>query len=172
MDRDDEVRGRFRTFAGKTGLRWLVVLAVYGLALVFEYHGVRSSAHGGDVSLYASDAHAIAHGRIPYRDLYFEYPPGALVPILAPEPAADYAAVFKALMAVVGAGVLVTAASVVRRQGRSLVWPLLAIAVSPLAVGSVFVNRFDVWPALLTVAALALLVRGRGTAAFALLAVA
>ena len=149
---------------------WVVVLGVYTLALLFERYGVRSSTHGGDVSVYASDAHAIVHGRLPYRDLYFEYPPGALVPILAPEPAGDYGAAFKALMAVAGGGALVAAAAVLRAQGRALLWPLLAIAVAPLALGSVFVNRFDVWPALLAVAALALFVRGRPAAAAVLLA--
>jgi Glycosyltransferase family 87 len=164
------VRPSFRR-PGRTALAtWLVVLGVYGLALAFERYGILSSTHGGDVSVYAADARAIAHGRLPYRDLYFEYPPGALVPILAPEPATDYATAFKALMAVCGGAALLAGAAVLRTQGRALL-PLLAVAVSPLAVGSVFVNRFDVWPALLTVAALALLARGRSPASFALLAV-
>jgi hypothetical protein len=167
---DAPVRALLRPDGPPALATWLAVLAVYGLALALERHGILSSTHGGDVSVYAADAHAVAHGRLPYRDLYFEYPPGALVPILAPEPAGNYVAAFKALMAVCGGAALLAGAAVLRTQERALL-PLLAVAVSPLAVGSVFVNRFDVWPALLTVAALALLVRGRSSASLALLAV-
>ncbi|HEY2541975.1 MAG TPA: glycosyltransferase 87 family protein [Gaiellaceae bacterium] len=148
----------------------IAVAGVYTLAILLEHHGVRSAAHGADVSLYETDARAIAHGSLPYRDLYFEYPPGALPPILAPEPASAYATAFKALMAVLGVGCLVGAAVVLRAEGRRMLVPLLAIAVAPVAVGSVFVNRFDLWPALLAVIAVALLVRGRPTAAFVFLA--
>lgn len=157
---------------GRTSIvTWLVVLAVYAAAILLERYGVRSGVHGTDVGVYETDARAIAHGQLPYRDLYFEYPPGALVPILAPEPAADYPTAFKALMAIVGGGTLAAAALALRAQRRRLLGPLLAIAVAPLAVGSVFVNRFDAWPAFLTVVALTLLLRGNVPAAFALLAV-
>jgi hypothetical protein len=40
-------------------------------------------------------------------------------------------------------------------------WAPLFVAVAPLALGSVVLSRFDLWPAALTVAALALLVAGR-----------
>jgi uncharacterized membrane protein len=148
----------------------LVVLSVYALAVLFERYGVRSGVSGSDVGVYASDAHAIAAGQLPYRDLYFEYPPGALPPILVPELASDYATMFKASMAVLGAGCLVAGAVVLRAQGSRRLWPLLAIALAPVAVGSVFVNRFDIWAALLSVTGVALLVRRRPAAAFALLA--
>lgn len=147
------------------------MLAVYALALWFERYGVRSATHGADVGVYAADARAIADGRLPYRDVYVEYPPGVLPAILAPEPATDYATTFKVLMAVLGAGSLLAAAVCLRTHGGRVLWPLLAIAVAPVAVGSVFVNRFDVWPALLLVVGLALLVRGHPAAAFAVLAV-
>jgi uncharacterized membrane protein len=148
----------------------IVVVGVYALALLFERYGVRSAVHGSDVGVYGTDARAIAGGRLPYRDLYFEYPPGALPPILAPEPAADYATTFKALMAVFGAGSILAAAVVLRAEGFRKLWPLLAIAVAPIAVGSVFVNRFDIWAALLMVIGIAFLVRAHPCAAFALLA--
>jgi uncharacterized membrane protein len=148
------------------------VLGVYAASVLLERHGVRSSISGGDVRGYAADAHAIAGGRLPYRDLYFAYPPGALAPVLAPEPASSYATAFKALMALLGGGMLAAAAMCLRVEGRRLLWPLLAIAVAPWAVGSVFVNRFDVWPSLLLVAGAALLVRGRPGTAFVLLAAA
>ena len=159
------VRARLPALGGAAA-----VLAVYALALLFERYGVRSAVHGSDVALYRADAHAVAAGQLPYRDLYFEYPPGALAPILAPQPAGDYAAAFKALMAVLGAGLLALAVPVLRAVGQRPLVRLLAIAVAPLAVGSVFVNRFDVWPALLLLAGLVLLLRGRTTTAFVALA--
>jgi len=164
------VRGKLDRVDRRTVAGGLVVLAVYVIAMVFERYGVRSAVRGVDVRVYESDARAIANGRLPYRDLYFEYPPGALPPILAPEPASDYATAFKSLMAVLGAGCLIGAATVLRAQGSRLLWRLLAISVAPLAIGSVFVNRFDIWAAFLAVIGIAFLARGRPTAAFALFA--
>ena len=132
--------------------------------------GVRDGAHAGDVLLYSYVAQAVAHGSIPYRNLYFEYPPGALVPMLVPEPASSYGRAFKIEMAVLGAALLPLAAVVLRVQRRRLLPALLAIAVSPLALGSVFVNRYDVFPALLLLGGVVLLVRDRPTAAFVLVA--
>jgi uncharacterized membrane protein len=160
---------RERMFTRGAVAAGLVVLGVYAIALWFERYGIRSSTHGSDVTLYEMRAASIAHGSIPYRDFYFEYPPGALAPIMAAEPFSNYATAFKVVMAVIGAGALGFAAACLPR-GYGGSWPLLAIAAAPAAVGSVFVNRFDLWPALLTVAALAFLVRGRPTAGFALLA--
>ena len=148
----------------------LLVLGVYALALWFERHGIRSPSYGADVGQYRSWATAIAHGSIPYRSLYFPYPPGALPPMLAAEPFAHYPTAFKIVMAVLGAAAILSAAVCLRGLGRRSAWPLLAIAVAPLAVGSVFVNRFDLWPAALMVTALALFAAGRPTLAFAFLA--
>ena len=145
-----------------------VALGVYTVALLLERHGVLSVQRAGDVLLYQYASQAVAHGAIPYRNLYFEYPPGALAAILPPEPAANYALAFKIEMAVLGAAMLPIAA-VVLRDRRRLLPALLAIAVAPGLVGSVFVNRYDVFPALLMLAALVLLVEDRPTAAWILL---
>ena len=90
--------------------------------------------------------------------------------MLAAQPFSGYATAFKTVMAVLGAGTLVVAAAALREPARRASWPLLAMAVSPVVVGSVFVNRFDLWPALLMVVAVLLLVRRRPEAAFAFLA--
>jgi uncharacterized membrane protein len=150
---------------------WLPVLAVYAVALSVERHGVGSATHGADVALYQRYAAEIARDHIPYRDFFFEYPPGALVPILTAEPFPHYATAFKVVMAVIGAGALVAVGACVR--GRPL-WQrlvaLLAVAAAPALVGSVFVNRFDLWPALLATLAMALFLRGRTVASFAAIA--
>jgi uncharacterized membrane protein len=157
------VTGRLRSAAP-----WLAALAVYGVSVWFARSGLHTHAASPDVTLYARDAHAIAHGSLPYRDLYFEYPPGALAPILAVEPAHDYAHAFKLLAAGLGLAMLLVAGDVLRLLRASL-WRLLAIAVAPLALGSVFLTRYDVWPALLTIAGIALLVRARPARGLALL---
>jgi uncharacterized membrane protein len=49
---------------------------------------------------------------------------------------------------------------------------VLLFALSPLALGPISLNTYDAWPALLTLAGLALLLAGRDVAAFALLGAA
>ena len=92
---------------------------------------------------------------VPYRDFDLEYPPGALPVFVAPSLVErfDYRKAFQALMAV-----CLIAASL----GAFLIAGLRAAvltAVAPLALGSVVLSRFDLWPATLTVLALAALLR-------------
>jgi uncharacterized membrane protein len=78
-------------------------------------------------------------------------------------------------MAVCGVATLVLVASLLVRFGVSTtrLWAaVLLFALSPLALGPISLNTYDAWPALLTVAALVLLLAGRDAAAFALLGAA
>jgi hypothetical protein len=111
---------------------------------------------------------------VPYRDVFVEYPPGAFVvltpPALLPEEAYRHA--FKVLMALVGLALLVVAALILVRLGassRRLYGSLAALSLAPLALGPVSLNTYDAWPALLVGAAVAALLYGRPTLAFALL---
>ena len=127
--------------------------------------------------LYQGFAHAVFDGRVPYRDFFMEYPPGALAVFLPPDVfgGEHYNAAFKALMAVCGAATIVVVALVLTRLGatRPRIWTsLLLLAVSPAALGPISLNTYDAWPAFLTVAALALLVASSPVAAFAVLALA
>jgi uncharacterized membrane protein len=67
-------------------------------------------------------------------------------------------------MGLCGAGCIATAAAILRvlgaRRWRSAA-ALLAIGVSPLALGALFDTRFDLWPALLAVAAVAAVLHHR-----------
>jgi uncharacterized membrane protein len=119
----------------------------------------------------------VVDGRVPYRDFFMEYPPGAL-PVFLPPAAfgsSHYNAAFKGLMALCGVATLVLVAVVLVRLGVSTarLWAAAVLfALSPIALGPISLNTYDAWPALLTIAALALLLSGRDVAAFALLAAA
>jgi hypothetical protein len=126
-----------------------------------------------DTPVYQRYGNAMADGKVPYRDFKVEYPPGALPVFALPglaEPGRDqdvsrgFRRTFETLMWLCGAAALLAMAVVLRalRRPRREVWlALLLAAVAPLALGSVILSRFDLWPAALVVAALAALVSGR-----------
>ena len=130
-----------------------------------------------DVHLYQGFAQAVFDGRVPYRDFFMEYPPGALAVFLPPAIAGDahYNAAFKILMALCGVATLALVALLLARLGVSgeRVWvAILLLALSPIAVGPISLNTYDAWPALLTLASLVLLVAGAPLSALAFLGVA
>lgn len=127
-----------------------------------------------DVGLYGEYAQGLLDGRVPYRDVFVEYPPGAFAvltpPALLPEEA--YRHVFKVLMALVGLATLLVAALILVRLAsgpRRLYAALVALALAPLALGPVSLNTYDAWPALLVAAAVCALLYERPTLGFALL---
>ena len=127
--------------------------------------------------LYGAFAHSVFDGRVPYRDFFMEYPPGALAVFLPPEifGTSHYNAAFKALMTLCGAATIVVLALLLLRLGATrarLRTALLLFAISPAALGPISLNTYDAWPALLTVVALALLVAAWPVAAFAVLGLA
>ncbi|HEY2542495.1 MAG TPA: glycosyltransferase 87 family protein [Gaiellaceae bacterium] len=116
-----------------------------------------------DTPGYETYGDAIVSGQVPYRDFGVEYPPGALLPMLAPELNAsrgdfgEYGHTFEKWMA--GAGVLMLLlVALVASPLR-----VLLVAVSPLLLGNLMLSRFDLWVAALTVGALAALLRERRT---------
>ncbi|HZT85715.1 MAG TPA: glycosyltransferase family 87 protein [Gaiellaceae bacterium] len=126
-----------------------------------------------DVGLYVHYSGLVRGGGVPYRDFALEYPPAALPPMLLPAWMGwSYVTSFAVLMGVCGAGCIAAATSALRAVGAEAwrTWAaLLTIGVSPLVLGSLFDTRFDLWPTLLAVAALAAVVRERPVAAGALL---
>ena len=139
--------------------------------------GLLSRGWGGDVYYYQEIGHRIAHGQIPYHEFYLEYPPGAIpvfaVPSLLSQ--AHYFLVFKLLMTAFAAVAAVAAVAVLERLGASSparVRAVVVLGVAPLALGPLFLNRYDVWPAALVACSLLCLVVDRPRLAFALLAVA
>ena len=152
-------------------------MPVYIAACAVPDGGLFRAARFRDVHLYQHYTEALLHGHVPYRDFFMEYPPGALVVFLPPAAAtnAHYNAAFKALMALCGAASLVLVARVLLqlRASATRLWTaVMLVALSPVALGPISLNTYDAWPALLTIAALALLLGGRDVLAFAVLGLA
>jgi hypothetical protein len=134
-----------------------------------------------DTPVYERYGAAMADGEVPYRDFRPEYPPAALptflVPaLLQPEPGHDaFARVFAWLMALCGAAAVVLMGVALRALDAGtarLAGALAVAALAPLALGSVVLSRYDLWPAALTAGALAALLSGRERLGAAILGLA
>jgi len=141
----------------RTALAVLLFLVSWGVIHVGFYEREQIV----DTPVYESYGEAMEAGQVPYRDFAVEYPPGALPVFLAPALAdSDFRVVFEWLMALCGCGVVVAVALAGRRLGFGF-GTLAFVALSPLAIGSVILTRFDLWPAMLASFALAALVHDR-----------
>ena len=130
-----------------------------------------------DTPVYQEYGEAMASGQVPYRDFALEYPPGALPMFWLPTlgPAEHYRSLFEALMWLCAAGLLVLlvrAAAALDAPPRRLLAAAVAVGLFPLALGTVVLTRYDLWPALLTAAALAAVLGGRERLGLALLGIA
>jgi uncharacterized membrane protein len=155
----------------------LVAIPVYLAACAVPDGGLFRAARFRDVHVYQGYAEKLLHGSLPYRDVFVEYPPGAFAVFVPPTAfgADHYNAAFKALMALCGTATIVLVALVLVELGasRRRIWVGVGLlAVSPVALGPISLNTYDAWPALLTVFALWLLLRGRELPAFGVLGVA
>src|SRR5690242_14618216 len=113
----------------------------------------------------AYGAAIVDHHRVPYRDFAVDYPPGALPVFIVPAWFGDYANALEWVMAACGVA-LVGGLAFVRREAAYYA------ALAPVLVGSLILSRFDLWPALLLVAALAALLAGRDSIGWAVLGAA
>ena len=156
-----------------------VVAAAGGVALFFVSAlvgrgGLLDSAPFGDVHLYAHYAHNMSLGQWPYRNFFDEYPPLAqplfYVVRLLP---GTYVPAFKWTMAVFGATALVLIVAALASAGaprRRLAVAAVTIGVAPLVLGPIFLNEFDMWPAMLVAGALLAFIRRHERLAYVLLA--
>ena len=139
--------------------------AVFAAAWAGIHYGFYADNHIVDTPVYQRYGDAIADGGVPYRDFTVEYPPGALpvfaVPSLIVSPGGSQSAydrVFGLLMAMCGAAAVALVAVMLVRDGAGrarLAGGCALAALAPLALGSVVLTRFDLWPAAIVAAALA-----------------
>jgi hypothetical protein len=164
----------WRPFA-RRGLPLPAAIALVGLGLFLAswallHVGFWERDQVRDTPLYQRYGDWIEDGDVPYRDFDVEYPPGALptfaVPSLLSENGDEggFRRAFETLMWVSGAvcllGVVLTL-SAVGATGARIAGAAAFVALAPLALGSVFLSRYDLWPAALTAVALAALVARR-----------
>ena len=152
---------------------WLAVagaLAVLLTSWLVLHEGFYARSNIIDTPLYERYGEAIAAGEVPYRDFAVEYPPAALpvfaLPALLDDGTvgSDFRTWFEALMLLCAAAMVVlmgVALGAARASPLRLGGALGFAALAPLALGSVVLSRFDLWPAALSVGALAALAAGR-----------
>jgi glycosyl transferase family 87 len=177
------VNARWNGPLGSRALVGFVVVALVGLLVSFRA-SVRpiEAAAGSDVTGYQRYGSLVLDGAVPYRDFDLEYPPGALAMFVVPatrvvargavdgaswsppnEQARRYYRGFTSSVLVLLAVLLVLTASTLRALDRSAAATALSLGVvacSPLLLGQVLIERFDVLPATMVAAALATSVRG------------
>ena len=146
-------------------------------ALAVPSGGLFRGAKFRDLHLYREYGDALLDGRIPYRDFFVEYPPGAIPLFAAPSlaPRGAYDAIFKVLMTLCCLAAIFCVTFVLAREGAGRLrigWAALFLALVPIALGPVSLNTYDAWPAALSVAAIAALVTGRDRLALGLLGIA
>jgi Glycosyltransferase family 87 len=147
------------------------LLAVVLVGAVWALLHVGWYAHGQltDYGVYRQYGDEIVHMHaVPYSDFRLEYPPGALPVFVVPAllDHYDYDRVFQALMALCDVAAVIAVALVAGRRAAVIA------AVAPLALGSVVISRFDLWPTALAAVGIAALVRGRSTTSALLLGTA
>ena len=134
----------------------------------------------GDVRFYENWGTVMANHAVPYRDFRIEYPPGALVTFIVPTYLrklagyhGTYYVWFRVELLVIGVGVLVAMAWALAHLGalRRRAYAALCVAgIAPALLGPIAFSRYDYWPALLAVAAVAALAARRPLLACALAA--
>jgi Glycosyltransferase family 87 len=138
--------------------------------------GLFDPVKDGDTELYEDYADAVLDGEVPYRDFFVVYPPGALPVFVVPALAGgDYELPFKLLAIVLGVATVALVVWLLDRVGAPPVRQIAAAAlvgISPVALGMPLIANYDLWPTLLTTAALAGVVAGRERLGFAALGVA
>jgi hypothetical protein len=151
-----------------------LAVAVFLLSWLALHHGFYARDQLIDTPTYQRYGDLMVGGAVPYRDFRPEYPPAALPVFAAPSLAAAdaYRGHFESLMAAFGT-VLVVLVSValasLEASRRRLAAALTFVGLFPLALGSVVLTRYDLWPAALTAGVLAALLAGRDRVAAGLL---
>jgi hypothetical protein len=147
--------------------------ALFVLSCALVRGGLFDHHRYGDVALYGHYAHEMTGGHWPYRDFFDEYPvlaqPLFFVVRVLPGP---FATSFKWTMTACGVAAILLMVAAYRGSNTRLAAAALVAGFAPLLVGPVFLNTYDLFPAALTVGAVAALVAGRERTAYVVLALA
>jgi uncharacterized membrane protein len=174
-------RGAFRIARSRTTIVVALGVATFLVAWGTLHYGFYTHELLVDTPIYESYGDATLRGEVPYRDFAVEYPPGALPVFVLPSALSGqghfgtYNRVFEALMGLCGMLAVAAVTLIGVRLARRPLPLAAAVALAglgALALGPVVLSRFDLWPAMLTVGALALLLYERRRLAFAVLGLA
>lgn len=154
----------------------VAVGAAAGLVLVSALVG---EAGISDTPVYRDYGERMVVGEVPYRDFRVEYPPAALPAFLAPAAVSTsqegydrvFAGLMIAVLAVLG-GLVALSLRLLGASGVRIAAALLVLSGGLLLLGPFTLTRFDLVPALVTAAALALVLAGRDRAGAAVLGAA
>lgn len=129
-----------------------------------------------DLFVYREFAAPVLGGALPYREVFFEYPPLAVPAIALPGLLGTAEEVFRAAFAgwtllLAAAAVLLCGALAARTGGRRP-WALLTAAAMPLLLGALVRTHFDLAPVVLMLAALLALLDRRPRLGMAVLGLA
>ena len=141
----------------------LIALVVFGAAWTLLHWGFYTRDQIIDTPVYQRYGDAMLDGQVPYADFRVEYPPAALPVFLLPaigdrHDEETYRRNFERLMVVCGLLAIAGAAlalGALRASPERLFGALAFAALAPLALGSVILTRFDLWPTALLVLGLA-----------------
>lgn len=149
-----------------------LALLVLGFAATFAL-APWSDERVNDLFVYRQAAAPMLHGRLPYRDVFFEYPPLAAPVIALPGLAGTgehaYRLAFAALALLLAAALVLLCGALARRTGGDPRRAMLAAALAPLLCGAMIRTHFDLAPVVLTLGALLLVCAARPRAGLALL---
>jgi len=149
----------------------LVAVGLFATSWGLMHRGFYERTQIVDTPVYEGYGDQMAHGKVPYRDFSVEYPPGALPAFVLPalghadrDDSDAFRQAFERLMLLCGCAAIVLAGLTLIWLGAGTVRLAAALgfaSLAPLALGSVLLSRFDLWPTALAAGALAALVAGR-----------
>jgi hypothetical protein len=163
----------------RTVLAVFISAAGFAISWYLIHHGWYALDHLFDTREYNRDARLIlSRGETPYLNFKLEYPPLSIPVFLLPRllgatTFAQYQQIFQLMMAACGMVAVGLAAYVLASQNisaRRLAFGVVALAASPLLLGAVLLSRYDLFPAMLTIAAMCALYTDHNRTGFALLA--
>ena len=158
----------------------LVALAVFGASWALLHRGFYERDQIVDTPVYQRYGDRMLDGQVPYRDFRVEYPPAALPMFVLPaigdgHDERTFRRNFERLMALCGlvaVAALAMALGALGADRERYVAALAFAALAPLALGSVILTRFDLWPTALMMLALAAILSARERLGLAALGVA
>jgi len=156
----------------------LLTMGAFVLSWYLIHHGFFTRGRMIDTPIYAGYAEHMKEGQLPFRDFVETYPPLALPIFLIPgvlggQSFGAYTIWFELIMLACGLGAVGLASYLVATLGaspRRLAATVALGGLTPLLIGSVILSRYDLWPTLLVIAALACLYYDMPRTAFTLLA--